>query len=180
MRTDMPNQSRSRSIIGGGIIGFVVAGTLALPSILPSAVAQEKTLPSLLISTVDELMANPINGDDFVKPGVTVEPWVSTRALSRSTVRKIGYGRTEFVEIVETDTGIYSSDGLASPYVQYPGIHEGTTSATRGYLAMWDGGWVQVQPFGAGSFVTTTPFIGGKVQITDEGACVHTAYGLYC
>lgn len=91
MRTDMPNQSRSRSIIGGGIIGFVVAGTLALPSILPPAVAQEKTLPSLLISTVDELTANPINGDDFVKPGVTVEPWVSTKALGRSTVRKIGY-----------------------------------------------------------------------------------------
>lgn len=47
---------------------------------------------------------------------VALEPTASTM------VRKVGYGRVTDINIATTDTGTYSSDGLASPYVRYPGI----------------------------------------------------------
>jgi hypothetical protein len=53
---------------------------------------------------------------------ITYEDWVATEPLSRATVKKIGYGSTSYVEISTTETGTYSTDGLASPHVLYAGI----------------------------------------------------------
>ena len=50
-------------------------------------------------------------------------PDVSLDPLSTSVVRKIGYGRTNFVTIATTSTGVYSSDGLTDRHVRYPGIY---------------------------------------------------------
>jgi hypothetical protein len=179
MRTVLERRLRRRSIITGGVMGFLVAGTLAVPSILPPALADDEPFRTLL-SSADELMPKTIDGDDFVKPDFTLEPWVSTEAIGRSTIRKIGYGRTEFVSIVETSTGIYSSDGLESPYIKYPGIHRERSAAPISAITVWDGGWRLMQPLGAGSFVTVLPFDGGSVLMTEDGACVSVRGGLYC
>ena len=47
---------------------------------------------------------------------------VSLEPISSASVRKVGYGRVTNVNIATTSTGTYSSDGLTSPYVLYPGI----------------------------------------------------------
>lgn len=53
---------------------------------------------------------------------LTTADWVSLDPISSSTVRKIGYGRITEVSIATTSTGTYSSDGMVSPHVRYPGI----------------------------------------------------------
>lgn len=179
MRTVLERRERRRSVITGGIIGFLVAGTLAVPSILPPALADDEPFRTLL-STAEELMPKTIEGDDFVKPDVTIEPWVSTEAIGRSTIRKIGYGRTEFVDVIETATGVYSSDGLESPYVRYPGIHKEQSTAAFSAISVWDGGWRLMKPLGADSFVSVVPFKGGSVLMTEDGTCVAMRNGLYC
>lgn len=47
---------------------------------------------------------------------------VSLEPITSSVVRKVGYGRVREVNIAQTSSGTYSSDGLVSPHVQYPGI----------------------------------------------------------
>lgn len=53
---------------------------------------------------------------------VTAADWVSLTPLSSVTVRKIGYGRVTDVLIATTETGTYSSAGMVSPHIRYPGI----------------------------------------------------------
>lgn len=47
---------------------------------------------------------------------------VSLEPISSSIVRKVGYGHVRDVSIATTSSGTYSSDGLVSPHVLYPGI----------------------------------------------------------
>ncbi|AKR54537.1 hypothetical protein XM25_01680 [Devosia sp. H5989] len=54
---------------------------------------------------------------------IDTEPNVSLEATHTAVVRKIEFGRTSFVKIMTTPSGTYSTDGLASPHVRYPGIH---------------------------------------------------------
>lgn len=149
---------KKQAILGGGLIGLVVATTLALPSILPPAVADEEPARTLLKSS-QEIFPKRIDGDSFVKPEWTVEPWVATEVIAESTIRKIGFGRTTFVTIAETATGTYSSDGLASPYVLYPGIIEDSE---------------------AGSFTTILRYKGGHVRVTPHSSCVYMRFGKVC
>ena len=158
MRTVMQKQERTRSILTGGLIGFLVAGTLALPSILPPAMADEQPFRTLL-GSADSLFPKKIAAEDFVKPEFSVEPWVSTEVVKRSTVQKIGYGRTETVTIAETPTGTYSSDGLASAHFRYPGI---------------------VKNSKVGPSFTMVPFKGGFIVTGKGGTCVAVRYGIYC
>ena len=153
----MRDQTR-RAFLTGGLAGFLMAGTLALPSILPPAIADEEPVRTLL-RTAEQIFPEPLNEDTFAKPEWTVEPWVSTDVISQTSVRKIGYGRTTFVTISKTATGTYSSDGLQSPYIRYPGI---------------------VRNSEPGSFLTIVPFKGGKAYIGSGGACVRVKYGIYC
>ena len=53
---------------------------------------------------------------------VAYSPDVSLEPISSSVVRKVGYGHVTEVNIATTATGTYSSDGLVSPHVLYPGI----------------------------------------------------------
>ncbi len=53
---------------------------------------------------------------------VTYSDGVSQEALTSTIVRKVGYGHVTNVKIVTTESGTYSSDGLISPHVLYPGI----------------------------------------------------------
>jgi len=170
-----------RFITGGSIIGLLAAGMLAAPSLLPPALADEEPARTLL-STKDELWPPRFDTDILVKFDFTVEPSVSTDVVKTRTVRKIGYGRTEFVEIFTTPTGTYSSDGLASAHIRYPGIHKEPKRASLGQIALWSGGlgWVAFKEIDAGSFVTITPFEGGQLVTSDEGNCVFIGEAAYC
>lgn len=148
----------AKPIGAGALIGALAAGFLALPSVLPPAFADEEPVRSLLMSA-NELFPRPIDGEDFVKPDWEVEPWVSTEVISQSSVRKIGYGRTSFVTIGRTATGTYSSDGLASPHIHYPGIVKNDRPS---------------------SFLTIVPFEGGRVYVGPGGSCVRAKFGIYC
>jgi hypothetical protein len=47
---------------------------------------------------------------------------VSREILSFTNVRKIGFGQESLVSVATTPTGTYSTDGLTSPHVLYPGV----------------------------------------------------------
>jgi hypothetical protein len=151
MHTVIEQRERRKTIIAGGIIGLVVAGSLALTSLLPPAIADEQPFRTLL-STGEELLPDgPL--PTFFKPHWTIEPSVNTDIVKQQTIRKIGYGRTEFVDIVTTPTGTYSSDAITSPYVRYPGIHD-TRRRADGFLAIWDGAdWIHFDADGGHSIV---------------------------
>lgn len=124
---------------------------------LPSAIADEPV--RVLAKTAENIFEAPIEADTFLKPKWTVEPWVSTEVVSRNTVKKIGYGRQSVVSVYTTPTGTYSSDGLRSPYVQYPGIER----AERPRRSL-----------------TFIPFDGGAVVIGPNRTCIAVGSGIYC
>ncbi len=175
--------SLERKIIVGSVIGGLAAGLLALPAVLPPALADEQPLHTLL-SSKDQLFPVPFDTADLVKPDYTLEPQIATEVLSTSTVRKIGYGKTNFVRVVQTATGTYSSDGLASPHIRYPGIHANKRRhhATAGQLSIWATGtdWQVLRPQAAGSFVGVIQFEGGQLVIGDDGTCAVTGQAVYC
>lgn len=53
---------------------------------------------------------------------VSYEDWVSTDPLTSTTVKKIEAGKVSYVGISTTATGTYSTDGLTSRHIRYPGI----------------------------------------------------------
>ena len=69
--------------------------------------------------------------------------WVSTDPLSSSTVKKIEGGKVTYVSITTTATGTYSTDGLTSKHVQYPGIDvTEVTPDRRNWVRYWtNGSW---------------------------------------
>lgn len=163
--------SEARIIMGMGAAGAIAALLLAIPSVLPPAVANEEPARTLL-STGNEIFPPPFDPGSLVRWDFVADPGISTEPIRQSTVRKIGYGRVETVTIVETASGIYSSDALDDPHVEYPGITR-TRKADRAGISMWNGfGWSAAAPFSAGSFVTITPFEGGSLIVTDDGMCV--------
>jgi hypothetical protein len=100
--------------------------------------------------------------------------------VKESTIKKIGYGNTEFVHVLQTPSGTYSTDALQSPYVEYPGVLKKRTHDQIG-LAFWsNGSWVMQNPVSAGSFVTVTKFDGGQLVVTDDGMCVTNKHGITC
>lgn len=106
---------------------------------------------------------------------ITYEDWVSTEPLSRATVRKVGYGNTSYVEISTTATGTYSSDGLASAHVLYPGIEvEEVASANFAAVLLLGTGesWV-IAPLAKGSsFLHLGLDNGDRVFSNDGTTCL--------
>ncbi|HEV7276859.1 MAG TPA: hypothetical protein VGN80_11275 [Devosiaceae bacterium] len=171
-----------RPLLAGAVIGSLAAALLAVPSLLPAAMADEQPMRTLM-STPDELMPAPFDTAGLVKPDFMVEPSVSTEVIRSSKVRKIGYGRTSFVTIAETASGTYSSDGLASPHVRYPGIyidHGSGGPQVAGVILGGGSSWTVLRSTSASSFVSVTPFEGGKLLTTEGGSCVITGGSVYC
>lgn len=93
-------------------------------------------------------------GDD---QSIALASTVSTDVKKVSTIRKIGYGRETIVRIVTSASGTYSTDGLASPYVRYPGVtvSRAVVGNTSGYATLnGDSAWHKLTFPDAGSFVT--------------------------
>lgn len=173
--------SNLRLAAGGAVVALVALGLLGLPQILPPALADEQP-GKILLGTMDGLLGKPIDVAGLIKYDIIMEPSVVTDVVRTRTVRKIGFGRTEFVEIVTTPSGVYSSDALASPHIQYPGVHKQRQGAPRGRLALWaDGqGWAAHQAIDAGSFVSLIPFEGGQLLLGEDGNCLFVGKSAYC
>jgi hypothetical protein len=175
----------TKAVVGGAVIGTLAAGMLAIPNTLPPSIAQEQPMATLLKSG-EQLLKPPLDAAGLVKPEPRFipEPSVEMDILSSLTVRKIGYGKTSFVEVTTTASGTYSSDGLASPHVRYPGLHPNPNYVASGpaRVAILDGGaWVALEGTIGASFVELIPFKGGQLGINEDGsACVRVGKAYYC
>ena len=172
----------SRALMLGGLIGLGAVCLTALPELLPAAVADDQPMRTLLHSA-SQLGATPIDPDKLLKWDFKMEPGVSIKPIKESSIRKIGYGHVTVVDVMETDSGVYSTDGLASANIQYPGIikEPKADAAPAPMLWLWsDGRWASAIAFSASSFVAVTPFKGGKLVVTDGGSCVVRENALYC
>lgn len=84
---------------------------------------------------------------------VSYADWVSTDPVSTATVTKIEGGRVTQVIITTTATGTYSTDGLTSRHVLYPGIDVTRRDRPKNSFASWSGGqWNQFAPRSANSY----------------------------
>jgi hypothetical protein len=174
-----------KTIAGMGAAGGLVALALAAPVLLPNFASAAQVVQVEAGEMVRSLLPEPQPFDPstlFKADGYSyeVDESVSTTPLMQSVVRKIGYGHIEMVQVVETASGTYSSDGLESPYVLYPGIRKERSGGRIG-LALWSHGkWLVQDALTAGSFITITRFEGGQLIVTDEGMCVTGSAGIVC
>ena len=118
-----------------------------------------------------------ILGEDH---GVTYEDWVSTDPLETHTVKKIEGGRVSYVTITRTSTGTYSSDGIASPPVQYPGIIEPDNPRNKFSFSSWNNGqWTQLRTYSGNSYVSISTYKTHRGD-TRTSTCISTASFWYC
>jgi hypothetical protein len=125
----MSENVRSIALIGG--IGAVVAGALASPLLFPTVFASEPQ--KHLLASAETLFPPPFDPSQLKKFAITFGDSVSTEPQSTQTVSKIGFGHKSVVSIVTTTSGTYSSDGIASPHVLYPGIDVALKHPNRSY-----------------------------------------------
>jgi hypothetical protein len=164
----------------GGFIGLGALFLAALPDMLPAAVAEDQPMRTVLRSA-SQLLPSPVDPSSLVNWDFQVEPGVSVEPVSETSIKKIGYGHTSYVDVMETESGVYSTDGLNSPNIQYPGITKEPKVAAAPILWLWsDGRWSSVAAFGAGSSVIVTPFKGGRLVTTDSGQCAVFHNAVYC
>ena len=109
----------TRHVMIGIVLGAVTASMIAVTG--PGA-----TVPALA-DEVLQPVAPGFNTADLVKfeddeYSVQNEDWVATDPLSTVKIKKIEGGRVSFVTITTTATGTYSTDGMFSNHIQYPGI----------------------------------------------------------
>lgn len=170
----------TRSIMLVGAIGLGAAVLLSLPEIMPRAIAEEEPMRTLF-RTPAEVWPPAFNPDRLMRWDYYVQSGVSIEPVKETVVRKIGYGKSTFVNVMETESGVYSTDGLASPHIQYPGIIKDPKPSADAGIWYWnDRKWVASAPLSAGSFVSIIPFDGGSLVTTDEGNCVVLKTGVYC
>ncbi|MBL8591928.1 MAG: hypothetical protein JNK01_04535 [Devosia sp.] len=170
----------TRTIMLAGAIGLGAALLLSMPNILPRAVAEEEPVRTLF-RTPSEIWPPAFDPDRLMRWDYYVQPGVSVEPIKETVVRKIGYGRSTFVNVIETASGVYSTDGLASPHIQYPGIIKEPKPSPHPGLWYWSGRkWVASAPVGANSFVSIIPFEGGSLLTTEDGNCVAIKNSVYC
>ena len=170
----------TRTIMLGGAIGLGAAVLLSLPEIMPRAIADEEPMRTLF-STPKEVWPPAFDPDKLMKWSYYVQPGVSIEPVKETVVRKIAFGRTTFVNVMQTASGVYSTDGLASPHIQYPGIIKEPKPAANAGVWYWhDRHWVASAPLSAGSFVSIIPFDGGSLLTTEDGNCVMLKSDIYC
>ena len=170
-------------------LGYASFGALTLMSFIGIGLLPESVTADEVAQTIEELFekGTAIDVGGLVKIGdrqysVRLEDSVDREILGVRTVRKIGYGKTELITITTTPSGVYSSDGLASPHFRYPGIHVREAEVRLDLAAVLsDGmGWVVVPLAHADSFVIVTPTENGAVISTDAGTCVSVRLSVFC
>lgn len=112
--------------------------------------------------------------------GVTHEDWVSTDPISTAIVKKIEGGRVSYVSVTTTATGTYSTDGIASPNVQYPGVYENLGAQNGLSFSSWNNGrWNNLRTYTGNSYVSVSTY---KTHngTTRTSTCISTASFWYC
>ena len=144
-----------------------------------SAMALATVGPGMVIETFADGLVRPA----VVAPGfdtsrlvriedrhyqVQAEPWVSQDPTSSQVVKKIEGGRVSLVTIATTATGTYSSDGLYSSHVQYPGIAVTEVAPDGRPFSSWqNNGWFSFSSRGGNSFYSLRA---GDVRVTKWGS----------
>lgn len=104
---------------------------------------------------------------------------VATAPIKTMRVKKIEFGRVSYVDILTTASGTYSSDGIASPQISYPGVDE-MPALPRNAVGIWSGRhrW-PVLPRSGGSFLYQQA--GNSAIFTQDGhTCVMTPFSFTC
>ncbi len=147
---------------------------LASPGWMNQAVDTAASVATMTPSDFERMQ--PVTSDSFTQllrideERATIAPTVSREVLDIRNVRKIGYGHESSVEIVTTPSGVYSSDGIASANVLYPGV-ETSPSAKTGIgmiLALVGGGWAPLHLVDGGSFT----YFGKGYMTSGSTTCV--------
>jgi hypothetical protein len=163
----VPTRMALLGIAVGAVAGLVVAQFNPGPT-LAAVVANP---PLSIGKPLDQHLAR--FDDNYF--AIANTPDVSLTPESASTVRKIGYGRTHFVEVATTATGTYSTDGLASPNVRYPGIFKEPLHLLplpfEGSILGWSNlsGWLKIPLVSANSFSFLDDY---SVPASQHGVCV--------
>ena len=141
-----------RSISYGVFAGGILALTIIAPQQI-GALAEEPV--DAVVASIDKLFPEPVDPKLFRKYAITLDDSVSTEVLRTQVVTKIGHGRVSDVTVVTTPSGTYSTDGMLSPHVRYPGIEKTLKSRTHDTWSFspdgTDGGrWIS---YADGSFI---------------------------
>lgn len=110
-----------RVLAYSSFFGSMIAWSVVAPEQM-SAVAEEPV--KAVAGTLDGLFPDTVDPKMFRKYDITFDDSVSMDVKRTQVVKKIGYGRRSEITIVTTPSGTYSTDGLLSPHVQYPGIEK--------------------------------------------------------
>lgn len=145
---------RTRTILVTAASFTVAAAALASPAWLPALAATSEPVSTLTSQAVDIFTPPPPDYGRLIRRHYEIDPSVSTKPVRQSVVRKIEAGRITDVLVVETASGIYSSDGLADSHVNYPGIRvTDETFRPIQISLMIDGEWVNRPALSAGSII---------------------------
>jgi hypothetical protein len=155
-----------------------VALLFAVPSVMPAASATVGATGAMIQAVSEEArqtVSPPIDTGRLVKWDFKVAPSVSVEPIRESVITKIAAGRVTTVHVVETTTGIYSSDAMEDPHVLYPGIERTRAKTDGGDILVLDNRrWISAIPVAANSFVSVLPYEGGRLIVRDGVACTVT------
>lgn len=107
------------AVVTGAIVTAVGLG-FAAPAVFPAAFAEEPARH--VYDTAKDLFPPKFDPRTLKKFDLDIDDSVSTKPLHTEFVTKIAGGHKTIVAVMTTSTGVYSTDGLASPNVRYPGI----------------------------------------------------------
>lgn len=165
-----------------GLLPLLNAASFARPV---QADEPDPTLPPVPQESADPFSSlYKIDGKQY---RVAADDGVSLKPLGVANVRKVGYGHVTDVRIVTTATGTYSTDGMTSHHVLYPGISvEAVDRAAPGTglglvaQKLVGGTWIGVQGPAAGSFIHFGGDGRGSYVVSGDTVCVLSAKVLGC
>ena len=151
---------------------------------LPTLPTISSLIAAALVLSLASVRADGFDPDNLVRfgdaQGVTYEDWVSTDPIETHQIQKIEGGRMSYVTVTRTATGTYSSDGIASPNVQYPGVIEPDNPRNRFSFSSWNNGqWIRLKTSEGNSYVSISTYKTHRGE-TRTSTCVSTASYLYC
>ena len=166
-----PGKVAMAGIVVGALSGLAVAQLQPGPTL--AAVIKDPPIHFGLGKALDTDLFR-IDGDYYA---VSHGADVSTTPISTNVVRKVGYGRTDFVTVTTTSTGVYSTDGLASPNVRYPGVYSEKMRVAllpSGDAVGWSrlSGWTEIPLLPTGGFDLLDD---SKAPASADGVCVSDA-----
>ena len=136
-------RSISYAVFAGGILALTILAPQQI-----AAIAEEPV--EMALATIDKLFPAPVDPRLFRHYEFTIDESVSTDVQRTQVVKKIGHGITSRVTIVTTPSGTYSTDGMLSPYVRYPGIEKRLRTWPDDFYLADGGRWMS---YADGSFI---------------------------